>query len=79
MRFDVGEWVEFAARFLLGSLTSDLHAVWSDLAALALFIAALIMERSALDMAAMLERCGKSDLGEVPKDHTCEDQLLVAL
>lgn len=56
MRLAVGETVESAERFLLGSFTSDLHAVWSDLAALASLIAVLIAERSAVDMAAMLER-----------------------
>jgi hypothetical protein len=57
VRLFVGERGESAARFLLGSLTRDLHAVWSDLAALASVTAVLMTESSAVDMAAILERC----------------------
>lgn len=55
MRFAAGESADSAVRFLLGSLTMALHAVWSDLAAFASLIAVLIVERSAVDIADILE------------------------
>lgn len=57
MRLFVGERGESAVRFLLGSLARALHAVWSDLAALASVTAVHMTESSAVAIAAILGRC----------------------
>jgi hypothetical protein len=69
--------LESAGRFLSGSFTAALHAVWRDFAALGSPIAVLMVAWSALAIADMLGELNICPEGEgIGKHCTCEGLLL---